>query len=377
MITKIDNLPVSHFFKKIVFGEESKMSENLPEMPYLRNIGLVVTYKCQVACSHCIIEAGPNRKEEVQLDDAFKWIEQIADYRNGYIKVLSLTGGEPFYDLNKLAALSSFGEEKGLFVSAVTNAFWASTLEKAVNTLEDVPSIKMMAISADAYHQKVIPFERVKNAINAAEKLDIPFQIGVCTENQEDEDYKKIVQKLEEITEPDRIKTAITFPVGRALKINNPKYVTSSNPPISACSAGSSPIIFPNGNIIGCIGPVINIKSDHSLLLGNLKSMSLKQILDDSEINPIYHAIRIWGPRKLVSLANDVGLARYLPKEYVKDSVCHACYSLMSNNKVRTFLQSLARDPEFKRKVAYARLYYLKESRMFKLMKGELLKQKA
>ncbi|HDQ05209.1 MAG TPA: radical SAM protein [Candidatus Bathyarchaeota archaeon] len=88
------------------------MSENLPEMPYLRNIGMVVTYKCQVACPHCIIEAGPHRKEEVKLDDASKWIEQIANYRNGYIKVLSLTGGEPFYDLNKLAALSSFGEKK-------------------------------------------------------------------------------------------------------------------------------------------------------------------------------------------------------------------------------------------------------------------------
>jgi MoaA/NifB/PqqE/SkfB family radical SAM enzyme len=278
------------------------MSENLPEMPYLRNMGLVVTYKCQVACPHCIIEAGPNRKEETRLEDAFEWIKQIANYRDGYIKVLSLTGGEPFYDISKLAALSSFGEENGLFVSAVTNAFWASTPKKAVDTLKSVPSIKMMAISADAYHQEEIPFERVKNAITAAKKLDVPFQIGVCTENQEDEKYKKIIQKLEKVTESDKIKTAITFPVGRALNINNLKYVTSVDPPISACSAGSSPIIFPNGNIIGCIGPVINIKSNHPLLLGNLKKRSLEEILDDSEINPIYHAIRIWGPRKLISL---------------------------------------------------------------------------
>jgi MoaA/NifB/PqqE/SkfB family radical SAM enzyme len=351
------------------------MSENLPEMPYLRNIGLVVTYKCQVACPHCIIEAGPNRKEETKLEDAFNWIKQIANYRNGYIKVLSLTGGEPFYDINKLATLSSFGEENGLFVSAVTNAFWASTPKKAVDTLKSVPSIKMMAISADAYHQKEIPFERVKNAINAAKKLDIPFQIGVCTENQEDEEYKKIIQKLEKVTEPDKIKTAITFPVGRAHNLNTLKYVTSVDPPISACSAGSSPIIFPNGNIIGCIGPVINIKSNHPLLLGNLKKKSLEEILDDSEINPIYHAIRIWGPRKLISLAKDAGLARHLPKEYVKDSICHACYALLSNDKIRTFLQALAHDREFRRKVAYARLYYLGESRMFELMRSELVEQ--
>jgi MoaA/NifB/PqqE/SkfB family radical SAM enzyme len=351
------------------------MSENLPEMPYLRNIGLIVTYKCQVACPHCIIEAGPNRKEETELEDAFDWIKQIANYRNGYIKVLSLTGGEPFYDVKKLAMLSAFGEENGLLVSAVTNAFWALTPKKAVNTLKSVPSIKMMAISADTYHQEEIPFERVKNAIAAAKKLEIPFQIGVCTENQEDKEYKQIVQKLEAITESDKIKTAITFPVGRALKTSKYKYVTSVNPPISACSAGSSPIIFPNGNIIGCIGPVINIKSTHPLLLGNLKKRSLKEILDDSEINPIYHAIRIWGPIKLISLAAEAGLTRHLPKKYVKDSICHACYALLSNDNIITFLQTLAHDPDFKRKVAYARLYYLGENRMFELMKNELLEQ--
>ena len=351
------------------------MTETLTEIPYLRNIGLIVTYKCQVACPHCIIEAGPHRKEETLLDDALSWIEQIANYRHGFIKVLSLTGGEPFYDIKKIAAISSYGEENGLFVSAVTNAFWASTAKKAVNTLKSVPSIKMMAISADVYHQKEIPFERVKNAIKAAQKLDIPFQIGVCTENKEDEEYNKIIQKLEDITEPDNIKTAITFPVGRATAINAPKYATSFDPPISACSSGSSPIIFPNGNVIGCIGPVIDIKCTHPLLLGNIKKQSLEEVLDESEINPIYHAIRIWGPRKFISLAKEAGLTQYLPKEYVKDSICHACYSLLSNSEIRRFLQALGHDPEFRRKVAYARLYYLRENRMFELIKNELLKQ--
>jgi organic radical activating enzyme len=351
------------------------MSENLIEMPYLRNIGLIVTYKCQVACPHCIIEAGPNRKEETRLDDAFNWINQIAEYRNGYIKVLSLTGGEPFYDIQKLAALSSFGEEKGLIVSAVTNAFWASKPQKAVDVLENLPSIKMLAISADAYHQKNIPFERVKNAVSAAEKLDVPFQIGVCTENQDDKEYKSMVEKLEQITQPDRIKTAIVFPVGRALNMRNPKYVTSDEPPVSACSAGSAPIIFPNGNVLGCIGPVIDIKSVNPLLLGNLQKNCLEEILDNSEINPIYHGIRIWGPRKLISMAKDAGYDKHLPSKYIKDSVCHACYSLMANKEMGRFLRSLAEEPEFRRKVAYARLYYLRESRMFELMKNEFLEQ--
>jgi hypothetical protein len=35
-------------------------------------------------------------------------------------------------------------------------------------------------------------------------------------------------------------------------------------------------------------------------------------------------------------------------------------------------LNRLADDPEFKRKIAFARLYYLRESKMYELMKNEL-----
>ena len=49
----------------------------------------------------------------------------------------------------------------------------------------------------------------------------------------------------------------------------------------------------------------------------------------------------------------------------------------MVNTEIRKFLQSLANEPDFRRKVAYARLYYLKENRMFELMKDELLNQVA
>jgi len=337
----------------------------LLEMPFLRNIGLIVTYKCQVACPHCIIEAGPHRKEEMTLHDALDWIHQIAGYKNGYIKVLSLTGGEPFYDKEKLKKLVTFGEENGLIVSVVTNAFWASTPKEAVKILQELSAIKMLAISADVYHQVAIPFERVKNAILAAKECDIPYNIHVCTENENDEEYKEILNKLLELTEIDTINTAVTFPAGRALKrISVLRYQTTEDPPISACSAGSSPIIFPDGRVIACIGPVIDLPSSHPLVLGNLRENSLCEILDKAELNPILHAIRIWGPRKLISIIKEAGLTQYLPERYIKDSVCNACYHLMSSGKIVEFLAQLAEDFEFKQKVAYARVYYLKEPQM-------------
>jgi|Deesub1362A_J573_1020465.scaffolds.fasta_scaffold00699_19 MoaA/NifB/PqqE/SkfB family radical SAM enzyme len=342
--------------------------DNLPEMPFLRNVGLIITYKCQVTCPHCILEAGPHRTEELTLQDAFNWIQQIASYRNDYVKVLSLTGGEPFYNLFTLEKIAKFGEMCGLIVSAVTNAYWAKTPEKAVRVLRRLPAIKMLAISTDVHHQESIPFENVKNAVFAAEACRIPYHIAVCTENEDDEEYKEILEKLREIVEDNMIKTAITFPAGRALKeIDALKYQTTTKPPISACSAGSSPIIFPDGRVIACIGPVIDLKSSHPLMLGNLREKSLEEIFDRAELNSILHAIRIWGPKKLISIIEEGNLGQHLPEKYIRNSVCNACYSLMSNDVIVHFLDKLAADLEFRRRVAYARVYYLNETRMVEL----------
>ncbi len=319
------------------------MSEELPEMPFLRNIGFIVTYRCQVACPHCIIEAGPNRKEEMSLNKAFDWIKQVAEYRDGYVRVLSLTGGEPFYDVNKLRRIATLGERCNLLVSAVTNAFWAKTKDEAVRVLRSIPAIRMIAISTDVYHQESIPFDRVRNAVSAAKECDIPYNISVCTENENDQGFKDVMADLLDIADQDTINVAVTFPAGRALKkLGTMNYQTTNEPPVSACSAGSSPIIFPDGRVVACIGPIIDLPAPHPLVLGNLEKNSLEEILEKAEVNPILHSIRIWGPKKLVSILKEAGLDRHLPKEYVKDSVCCACYCLMSEVSVVDFLGQLA-----------------------------------
>jgi hypothetical protein len=51
-----------------------------PMWPFLQNVGLMLTYKCQVSCPHCIVECSPNRTEEMRETDALDWIRQIAHY---------------------------------------------------------------------------------------------------------------------------------------------------------------------------------------------------------------------------------------------------------------------------------------------------------
>lgn len=344
---------------------DNRIVETLTEMPFLRNVGLIVTYRCQVTCPHCILQSGPRRKERVQTEEALDWIAQLAHYRGGMVWVLALTGGEPFYDLDLLRTLSDTASAQGLLVSAVTNAFWAVSLPKAVRILEGLPALRVLQISTDVYHQISIPFERVVNAIQAARAVQIPYTLAVCTENENDPAYLALMERLKALVDPNLIYTSITFPVGRAAEtVDRSRYTSSPNPPQSACTAGSAPIILPDGRVLACIGPLIQLQTPHPLWLGDLRREPLSVVFDRAETNPILHAVRIWGPYKLIEMAREAGLGAHLPQAYYGNSVCNACYDLMKTPEIVAYLDELARDPAFLRKVAYARIYYLREAEM-------------
>ncbi len=346
------------------------MDANPPELPFLSNIGFMLTYKCTIACPHCVVEAGPHRKEEMRLEHSLAWIKQASAYRDGHIKGLALTGGEPFYNLESLSQISAHGSALGFIVSVVTNAFWASTEDTALNVLSRLPGIQMISISTDVYHQKSIPFDYVRNAARAAGKLGRLYNIAVCTENEEDPQYLRILDELNAIGEADRIRLAITIPVGRAQKKarHDNNYRTATEPTVSACEMASSPVIFPDGNVIACIGPLLTLPPRHPMFLGNLHHETLSEILDRSELNPVLHAIRVWGPHKLVSLLRQKGLDALLPKKYICNCVCDVCYKLLSDEKIVDALESILQDEQIRQTVAYARVYYLDETTMAELL---------
>jgi organic radical activating enzyme len=338
------------------------MVDAVREIPFLTNVGMVITYRCQVACPHCIIEAGPNRGERINTEDAFDWIRQIAGYRDGHVQVLSLTGGEPFIDLDIVRLVSGFAADVGLSVSAVTNAFWASNEREATAILRSLPALEFVSVSADLYHQSVIPLDRVRIAVNALKQLDVPYSVSLCVTRFDDPNTQQFLQTLYEFTGPETIDTAVMFPVGRAARhIDLTSYRTSPYPSVAACPIASSPLILPDGRVLACVGPVIDLKGEHPLLLGDLHRESVATIFDRAERNTILHAIRVWGPRKIISLLQAAGLGAILPTSYLEDSPCSPCYSLMRNPEIIECMRRIEADSAFESKVQYARAYYLGE----------------
>jgi pyruvate-formate lyase-activating enzyme len=333
-------------------------------VPFLSNIGLLMTYKCQVACPHCIVQASPHRREQVRREEAFAWVTQLRAYRDGWVRILALTGGEPFYDLDLLRTVAGVARGCGLTVSVVTNAFWASSVEKAVRVLAELSDISNVAFSTDVYHQLAIPLEHVRNGVIAASLCRKPYLISVCTANKRDEAYLATLRQLREFTDDSHIQTAILLPMGRAAEeLGWDAYETGAEPPRAAC-VSSSPIILPNGRVVACVGPLLELTTPHPLLLGDLRRESVSEVFERTQANTTLHMIRVWGPHKLVGLARDAGLDRYLPERYISSSICQTCYHLMSTPPLVSFLTELAQDPEWRRTTAYGRAYYLEEPEM-------------
>jgi MoaA/NifB/PqqE/SkfB family radical SAM enzyme len=297
--------------------------------------------------------------------DALDWIRQIAHYRHGHVKVLSLTGGEPLIDIERFRRVTECAAKHGLLPTAVTNAYWAASLDRAVEVLRSIPSLAVLALSTDSYHQKAIPIEHVFYAIEAARACSIPCTVSICTESRDDPEYRSLLRKLESAVGPENITTVTTLLAGRALvTIQHSAYETAPEPAPYCCVPAAAPVIFPDGRVIACIGPLITLKGQHPLVLGNLRDASLEEIFDRAEVNPILHALRVWGPKKLCELAHAAGWHADLPSSFVAGNVCDACYQMFSRPKLVPFLDGLASDPEFARVTAYARMYYLKEDEM-------------
>jgi hypothetical protein len=300
-------------------------------------------------------------------------MEQARRYRKGHIEGLALTGGEPFYNMENLAKVSNYGKKIGFTISAVTNAFWATSKKKAISVLSELPALRMLCISTDEFHQKFIPFENIKNAAYAAKKFKIFYSFAICTPNFEDPEYLKILKEISKITDGDhkKIRISVTFPVGRAEKRSKGfNYKMTSQPPVGACRMACSPIVFHDGKVMGCIGPVVGLDTNHPLILGNLRKNSLGEILEKAEMDVVLHTIRIWGPHKLLSKLKERNNHLALPTDFIDECICDICYRIFKDQKLLNILDEIQReDEEFRKKVAYGRFFYLNETKMLESLK--------
>ena len=140
----------------------------------LSGLHLLLTYQCNFECDHCFVWGSPWQTGTMTLQNIRHILEQAKDTRT--IKSIYFEGGEPFLYYPILLEGVQEAACAGFEVGLVTNGYWATGLEDALEWLRPFAGlIGDLSISSDSYHCNDKQSQQAKNAKAAAQKLDIPI----------------------------------------------------------------------------------------------------------------------------------------------------------------------------------------------------------
>jgi radical SAM protein with 4Fe4S-binding SPASM domain len=114
------------------------------------------TYKCNLKCKHCYLDAGDNSNMELSTEEAIEVVDQLADFG---VTSLAFSGGEPlmrkdFFEVARHAV------DSGLYVSLATNGTLLT--EENVKKLKAI-GLHYVEVSVDGIDPKTHDFFRGKN----------------------------------------------------------------------------------------------------------------------------------------------------------------------------------------------------------------------
>ena len=139
----------------------------------LDSCGIMLSYRCQCACKHCVYACGPRWSEwmtEEQLEDLLEGLVKTWENPRG----VHLAGGEAFLNFDLLLFGVRKCVEKGIPIEYVeTNAGWwvdeKSGREKLLLLKE--AGLRSILISVSPFHAETIPFKRTLAVIQAAQEI--------------------------------------------------------------------------------------------------------------------------------------------------------------------------------------------------------------
>ena len=124
-----------------------------------RVAGLIFTYRCTIACKHCLFRCSPQQPDVcMSLHDGVKFLRQLRDTD----RVVHIAGGEAMMYYRQMLAVCQTANGEGCpphFFE--TNASWCVDDQVTRKRYEELKQAGLLGvyISADPYHQRFVPPE--------------------------------------------------------------------------------------------------------------------------------------------------------------------------------------------------------------------------
>jgi len=143
----------------------------------LKGVHFLLTYRCDLECDHCFVWGSPKARGVFTL----KQIKNILTEAKklGTVNYVSVEGGEPFLYYPVMVKVVKEAVNLGFHVEILSNCYWATCPEDAVEWLLPITEAKdvELSLSSDIYHGESWEIEDVRNAVRAANTLNV--NVGV------------------------------------------------------------------------------------------------------------------------------------------------------------------------------------------------------
>lgn len=276
----------------------------------LMGIHFLLSYRCTDECDHCFVWSSPQARGTMTLAQIQDVLQQAKDL--GTVEMVYFEGGEPFLFYPIMVQGMREAAALGFNTGIVTNSYWATSVEDAVEWLRPIADagIADFSLSSDLFHGEEMMTQAARNSADAASHLGLPESIlsveapeGCASFPQRD--------KGEPITGG-----AVRFR-GRAVAKLTEGVPRRSWVEFTECP--DEDFVDPGRVHVDTFG---HVHLCQGVLMGNLWQQPLTELIASyhPESHPVIGPLLEGGPAALVERYN-------LPHEEAYIDACHLCYT--------------------------------------------------
>lgn len=276
----------------------------------LTGIHFLLSYRCTDECDHCFVWSSPQARGTMTLAQIQDVLQQAKDL--GTVEMVYFEGGEPFLFYPIMVQSMREAAALGFNTGIVTNSYWATSVEDAVEWLRPIADagIADLSLSSDLFHGEEMMTQAARNSADAASHLGLPESIlsveapeGCASFPQRD--------KGEPITGG-----AVRFR-GRAVAKLTEGVPRRSWVEFTECP--DEDFVDPGRVHVDTFG---HVHLCQGVLMGNLWQQPLTELIASyhPESHPVIGPLLEGGPAALVERYN-------LPHEEAYIDACHLCYT--------------------------------------------------
>jgi hypothetical protein len=290
----------------------------------LTGIHFLLSYRCTDECDHCFLWGSPQARGTMTLAQIRDVLRQAADL--GTVEMVYFEGGEPFLFypilIEALWEAAALGFRRGI----VSNCYWATSVEDAVEWLRPIAEIGVddLSLSSDLFHGEAKLTQAARYGAEAAVRLGLPQDVITIEVPEGCIPYAQ-AGKGEPITGG-----PVRFRGRAAVRLTEG---VPRRPWTEFVECPDEDFVNPGRVHVDAFG---HVQICQGLVMGNLWQQPLTELVTnyDPQAHPIIGPLLVGGPKALVE--------RYdLPHEETYCDACHLCYLARDQLRLR-FPQYLA-----------------------------------